>query len=507
MNPIAPRLYGLPKLHKDTIPIRPVVSFVQSPSYNLAKFCNEFLKTTSKFKSKHGIINTLELVNKIKDVHIPPNAKIVSFDVKSLFTSIPVKECLEEVEVLLYKSKVDPVTIIELMGAIDVCVKQNYFQFQNKMYAQIEGLAMGSPLSPLLAEIFMAAFEDHLFKSKNQFQFCKKIIYWYRYVDDVICLFDGSERQLQLFFNYLNSINKAIQFTMDISQQNIISYLDLNIKIVNGKHNFSIFRKPTFTDNVIHANSQHPVNHKLAAFHSMLHRLINIPMSSEDYFKELNCIKEIGINNGYDDMLIDKLLNKKFKNIAKKHIFPSEYNKPTKWRKVGYVGQISYKLGKLVEKKKSCKPAFYVDNNLGKLLINSKDKIPKMSKCGVYQLSCKICNATYIGQTGRNFKTRLSEHDRSWRLGHEDSSFANHLKTHNVSEFHSNINFDVLHIANKSKKLNLLENLEINRLVKNKNVLVLNEQLELSNSPLLKPLTRSSHCTPSPPHPSSPFLI
>ena len=110
-----------------------------------------------------------------------------------------------------------------------------------------------------------------------------------------------------------------------------------------------------------------------------------------------------------------------------------------------------------------------------------------MLKSGVYILTCKICNASYVGQTGRNFKIRLGDHERSWRLGQDVSSFSNHLRMHQVSDFISNVDFKILHLNNKGRKLDALENLEIKRLMYNNCNLVLNEQIDLNNSPLVKP--------------------
>ena len=132
MNNHAPRLYGLMKLHKPNVPIRPVVSFVQSPSYKLAKFTKKIFCNVSKFIPKFGLKNSLQLIDKIKEIPVPHKAKLVSFDVKSLFTSIPRKKCLVSVESRLDRSKVNPMVAIELLNVIEVCLDQNYFQFQDR---------------------------------------------------------------------------------------------------------------------------------------------------------------------------------------------------------------------------------------------------------------------------------------------------------------------------------------------------------------------------------------
>ena len=103
-----------------------------------------------------------------------------------------------------------------------------------------------------------------------------------------------------------------------------------------------------------------------------------------------------------------------------------------------------------------------------------------MYKSGVYKLSCGSCPKVYVGQTGRTFKKRLSEHKHSFVYKKTDSTFANHL----LEEQHSfNDKFKIVHVENKSKKLSLLESLEINKL-KNSDIM-LNDQIETNCSPLL----------------------
>lgn len=99
---------------------------------------------------------------------------------------------------------------------------------------------------------------------------------------------------------------------------------------------------------------------------------------------------------------------------------------------------------------------------------------------GVYKLTCETCNKVYIGQTGRTFETRMKEHERSYRDKTSDSTFSKHCLDFNHK---FNNNFKILHIQDKSKKLNLLESLQINKF--SKQGIILNEQVDFNNSPLL----------------------
>ena len=92
--PQPPKLYGLPKLHKPNIPMRPIVSFCGSPTYQLSKYLTNVLKPLTD-ESRHKLQSTENFIDAIKTIQIPDDHKLVSFDVKSLFTSIPLQLALD----------------------------------------------------------------------------------------------------------------------------------------------------------------------------------------------------------------------------------------------------------------------------------------------------------------------------------------------------------------------------------------------------------------------------
>ncbi|KAG8236787.1 hypothetical protein J437_LFUL016280 [Ladona fulva] len=164
-------------------------------------------------------------------------------------------------------------------------------------------MAMGSPLSLLLAELFMDNFEKNLFFLPHPK--LKQIIFWKRFVDDIFCIIDGTERDIQ---ELLTGILKFLRFSISISK---------------NKASLKVFRKPTYTDQVIPNSSSHRASQKYAAFHAMIHRLVNLPLSTQGYEEELNTIKSIVGNNGYNICLVENILKKKNAKLASAMIFPS----------------------------------------------------------------------------------------------------------------------------------------------------------------------------------------
>ena len=137
----------------------------------------------------------------------------------------------------------------------------------------------------------------------------KKVKYWHRYVDDVVCAWTGTDTELKDFLSLINSHYPSIQFTLEKGGSSI-NFLDLSITLKNGTHKFNIFRKPTYTDVVIDGSSFHPRCHKHAAFRSMIHRLVSIPLSPSDFQKELDTIIHVAKTNNVR-LDIKKLVRKK----------------------------------------------------------------------------------------------------------------------------------------------------------------------------------------------------
>ena len=484
-NPQTPRLYGLPKIHKPHIPIRPVVSYTHSITHRLAFKLNKEFHTHIKFTPKHTINSSLQLVNKIKDLTLPPNTKLVSFDVSNLFPSIPISDCKSILIDILDKSPANPCLKNELFELISTCLDVNYFKFDDKYFIQKSGLPMGSPLSPLLADIFMNDLETKLFESAHPLT--KSIIYWFRYVDDILAAFNGTDRQLTQFTQFLNTLHPSIKFTNEIQDKyNSLNFLDLKITLINNKHEFNIYRKPSYTDTVIHNSSLHPTSHKHAVFHSMIHRLISIPLSKENFDTEIRTIKQIAINNAYSPFLIDKLLKQKQTKINTQSITSlTPFMNPVSAKfSIPFLGSLSFKIANTFKKEGIC-IVFHAPSNLNKFLSYTKDYIPSLHRSGVYRLSCSDCNSAYIGQTGRKFQSRINEHMHAFKLCTNRSHFATHL-LHNKHKFNINTNVHILEIENNYTKRIKLETLHIHQALNNNfNIITLNQQIPDLTSPLL----------------------
>ena len=174
--PSLPMMYGLPKIHKENVPMRPIISTVNSVNYKLASWLSKHLTPFLNKISGCHLINTIDFTDKIRNVNIDKK-KFVSFDVDSLYTNVPVSECLQLLEQRLPTLNVDlsnlPLPFDIFMKLVRICVSDCNFSYNDRFYKQIRGLPMGSPISPIIANLFMEIFESNVLSDILDNLICK----------------------------------------------------------------------------------------------------------------------------------------------------------------------------------------------------------------------------------------------------------------------------------------------------------------------------------------------
>ncbi|BHF72542.1 ATPase asna1 [Sparganum proliferum] len=134
-EPTIAKIYGLPKVHKVGIPLRPIVSLVGAPNYKISKWLFHHLHPLTK-DSENSIEDSNEFLDKLKGVSVATDEIMVSFDVVSLFTSIPLdlaRHCTEE----LLQTYTTDVPADALLQLLDVCLETN-FSFAKQCYRQLK---------------------------------------------------------------------------------------------------------------------------------------------------------------------------------------------------------------------------------------------------------------------------------------------------------------------------------------------------------------------------------
>jgi hypothetical protein len=155
---------------------------------------------------------------------------------------------------------------------------------------------MGAPTSGIIAEFFLQNLEDtHLTHLTEK----HKIAGYFRYVDDILVIYDSNHTNINNIQNDFNAIHPKMTFTAEAESNNKINYLDITINRTPTNWKTSIHRKPTFTDTIIPYSCNHPAQHKYAALRFLHNRLNTYKLQKDDYNEEMDTIHDILFNNGF----------------------------------------------------------------------------------------------------------------------------------------------------------------------------------------------------------------
>ena len=232
-----------------------------------------------------------------------------SFDISSLFTNISLGETIEICADSLYESNLTPPIMdkdafMELMNIATTSVE---FSFNNKRYKQIDGVPMGSPLGPALANIFVEYQEEKLFIDNNQ-----RLIY-FRYVNDTYTMFED-EFNCNRFLKQLNSLHQSFTFTHEEEVNGKLPFLDVLVEKCNVKFLTSVYRKPSFSCQYNHWDSFGPKSRKNNLIGTPVHRALAI-CSPSKLPQEIDFIQSIHCSNGYPENVIDLRIKRKIEEF------------------------------------------------------------------------------------------------------------------------------------------------------------------------------------------------
>ena len=190
--------------------------------------------------------------------------------------------------------------IADLKQLLLFCTHNIQFKFNDKIYRQKDGVAMGSPLGPILADIFMSSLENTKLK-----QFIDGFVVYKRYVDDIFCVTEENI-DLKELVNCFDSAHSNIKFSVEPEFENQLNFLDVTLKRQSdGSIQRSIHRKPTWSGQYTHFSSFVPVKIKKNLIICLTDRVRRL-CSEDTVDKELLFLRQVFINNGYPERLLDK---------------------------------------------------------------------------------------------------------------------------------------------------------------------------------------------------------
>ena len=414
-GPNPARLYGLPKIHKppvDGLPkYRPIISQIGSPTYMIAKFLLGFVQpfTSNEFTVK----DTFHFVSIIEG----KNHRLVmaSLDVESLFTNIPLDETIDIITKKVFEKKrtVNGISRSDFRRLLEISTKGTVFYFNGHYYIQKDGVAMGSPLGPALANAFLSHHET-VWLEECPLSFAP--LFYARYVDDIFVLIRSNQHIVQLA-EYFSSKHRNIRFTYELENDNTLPFLDVNVFRDAGKFSTTVHRKTTFSGVYTNFKAFMPDIYKRGLVSTLLYRAYMISSSYSSFHDEIVNLKSIFSKNGYPTKFVDRCISTFLNKLHEKKVVVHTVPKLELMIVLPFLGTTSWKvkndLIKTIKKNLPCanlKVVFKTGKKLSSFF-PFKDKFPKSLVSGViYQYNCAKCNLSYVGCTKRFWETRLQEH-------------------------------------------------------------------------------------------------
>nr|XP_054763065.1 uncharacterized protein LOC129269578 [Lytechinus pictus] len=229
----------------------------------------------------------------------------------SLFTNVPIEgacstalQRMQSDPTLSERTTLMPEQIAELLEFV---LRSTYFLYRGSFYEQTEGATMGSPVSAVVANLYMEGFEQ------NALPKCPSTCHprvWKRYVDDTFIIVNRSETDSLL--SYMNSQQPSIQFTLETEQGGKLAFLDTLVqRHEGGKLSTSVYRKPTHTDQYIPFDSHHDKSVKKGLVKCLFDRAARIITHPPELPKERAHIRGALYSNGYPRRFIKNTFKKK----------------------------------------------------------------------------------------------------------------------------------------------------------------------------------------------------
>jgi len=244
----------------------------------LAKWLDDKLAKLDKVPlaiNHYTITDTFEFVNEVNALTLNDGDVLVSYEVSSLFTNVPLDETIHILADKAFAndwfnkthhlnlSKQDRVDLLE--GA----TKDQLFLFNGQLYEQTDGVAMGSPLGPLLANVFMCSIEETLDREG------KMPSYYRRYVDDTFTIMPN-KTSANNFLEALNQSHSSIKFTMEIENNGMLPFLGTQLLNKSTYVETKGYVKPTNSGLMLHYKSDVEDRYKRGLLNTMLDRAFRL---------------------------------------------------------------------------------------------------------------------------------------------------------------------------------------------------------------------------------------
>lgn len=309
-HPTIPVIYTLPKVHKQFTKIppgRPIVSSNNSLTEPLSKYIDHHIRSLVTDLPSY-IRDTGDLINQLSQLNVTDNNIILAtMDVSSLYTNIPHQSGLMALQHFLDKRENESPPTQFILELTDIVLSRNYFLFGQDFYLQKMGVAMGAAFAPDFANLFLGMLEERYIYANNIFS--NNILFYKRYIDDCLLVWQGSEQLLNSFLLYMNCLHNTIKFNMECDPHKV-SFLDTWVIFENNSIHTSLYVKPTDKNSILHASSFHPSSLKQGLPYSQFLRVRRICSDDNDFQTESEKMYTQFLDRGYGRKTLDQALTK-----------------------------------------------------------------------------------------------------------------------------------------------------------------------------------------------------
>ena len=307
----------------------------------------------------------------------------------------------------------------QIITLLEFCLTTTYFKFRGQIYQQDHGCAMGLPVSPIIANLYMENFEVRAITSAAhpRVSGC-----------DTLTI-----RLLLLRKTVHNSSpitstvwTPHIKFTNDPENEGTLPFLDTLVKRqADGSVKVSVYRKPTHTDQYLAFESHHPLEHKLSVIRTLFHRADTVVTDPEDQHSEKEHVKSALRRCGYENWSFKRACTKKQPKVAASTDSTNSTTNKT-FVVAPYVQGVSEKVRRVFSSY-GVSTCFKPHQTLRQILVAPKDKTKTEDQTGVvYRIPCSGCNKVYVGETKRTVGERVKEHTA--KIANNLSAIAEHYQ-------------------------------------------------------------------------------
>ena len=352
----------------------------------------------------------------------------MSFDIKSLYTNVPLEEVIDDITETVF-SETAPTSVFResknitrkvFKNILKLC-SEGIFVYKDNVYKQVDGVAMGSPLAPLLANWFVCKVENNIFDQDNT---CKPVFYK-RYVDDIFAMFN-KEEEIDRFHSVLNGAHCNLSFTKEMAT-NILPFLDTAVSVESQHFVTEVYRKPTNTGILMNYRSNAPWQWKKALIKCLLSRAYRVSSSFTSFNSEVKHISESLMRNSYPSHRINNVIKEffakhnidatNFKRSSGELMLKEKSDDQEAFFKVPFVGAPSLKLQRQI--RKELEPyglytrATFSTTKVG-TYFNLKSRCSPLFSANVVYLYTCSCDkgVSYVGETRRQLYRRIAEHSK-----------------------------------------------------------------------------------------------